>query len=228
MARIVGGIGTSHVPTIGLAYDKGKQNDPAWAPLFKGYEPVAQWLAQRKPDVMVMFYNDHANSFFFDCYPTFALGVSANHEFADEGAGKRPLPDIAGHPDLAIHIAEQLVGEEFDLTIFQDRALDHGCNSPLSLMLPHDGGWPVSLVPLEVNVLQYPLPTANRCYRLGQALRRAIDNTDWLGLIRYGVCFFVLEKFARVVRTTNLGMYASMRGETLEAFLKTRRVPDAV
>ncbi|MFP3701215.1 protocatechuate 3,4-dioxygenase, partial [Burkholderia sp. SIMBA_013] len=71
MARIVGGIGTSHVPTIGLAYDKGKQNEPAWAPLFKGYEPVAEWLAQRKPDALVMFYNDHANSFFFDCYPTF-------------------------------------------------------------------------------------------------------------------------------------------------------------
>jgi hypothetical protein len=179
MARIIGGIGTSHVPTIGLAYDKGKQNDPAWAPLFKGYEPVAQWLADRKPDVMVMFYNDHANSFFFDCYPTFALGVSASHDFADEGAGKRPLPGIAGHPDLAIHIAEQMVADEFDLTIFQDRPLDHGCNSPLSLMLPHDEhGWPMSLVPMEVNVLQYPLPTANRCYRLGQALRRAIESFE--------------------------------------------------
>jgi hypothetical protein len=157
---------------------QGQANDPAWAPLFKGYEPVAKWLADRKPDVMVMFYNDHANSFFFDCYPTFALGVSASHEFADEGAGKRPLPDIAGHPDLAIHIAEQMVADEFDLTIFQDRPLDHGCNSPLSLMVPHDGGWPMSLVPLEVNVLQYPLPTANRCYRLGQALRRAIESFE--------------------------------------------------
>lgn len=58
--------------------------------------------------------------------------------------------------------------------------------------------------------------------------RALVDNTDWIGLIRYGVCFFVLEKFARVVKITNLGMYASMRGETLEAFLKTRRVPEAV
>jgi hypothetical protein len=178
MARIIGGIGTSHVPTIGLAYDKGNQNDPAWAPLFAGYEPVARWLDEQKPDVMVMFYNDHANSFFFDCYPTFALGVSPEHEFADEGAGKRPLPDIKGHSELAIHIAEQLVADEFDMTIFQDRPLDHGCNSPLSLMLPHQGGWPTALVPIEVNVLQYPLPTANRCYRLGQALRRAIESYE--------------------------------------------------
>ncbi len=70
------------------------------------------------------------------------------------------------------------VSDEFDLTIFQDRPLDHGCNSPLSLMLPHEGSWPMALVPLEVNVLQYPLPTANRCYRLGQALRRAIESYE--------------------------------------------------
>ncbi|MCY0389568.1 gallate dioxygenase [Robbsia sp. Bb-Pol-6] len=178
MARIIGGIGTSHVPTMGLAHDKGKHNDPAWAPLFQGYAPVAQWLAERKPDVMLMIYNDHANSFFFDCYPTFALGVSGTHEFADEGAGKRNLPDISGHSELAVHLAEQLIADEFDLTIFQDRPLDHGCNSPLSLMSEYQGGWPFALVPLQVNVLQYPLPTANRCYRLGQALRRAIESFD--------------------------------------------------
>lgn len=176
MARIIGGIGTSHVPTIGLAYDKGRQNDPAWAPLFEGYKPVADWLANRKPDVLLMFYNDHANSFFFDCYPTFALGVSPTHEFADEGAGLRALPNIAGHPQLAAHMADCLVNDEFDLTIFQERPLDHGINSPLTLLWPHQGGWPGALVPFEINVLQYPLPTAARCFKLGQSLRRAIES----------------------------------------------------
>jgi len=176
MARIVGGIGTSHVPTIGLAYDRKRQDDPAWAPLFKGYEPVAQWLREQAPDVLVMFYNDHANSFFFDCYPTFALGVSPSFEMADEGAGKRPLPDIKGHPELAAHMAECLVNDEFDMTLFQDRALDHGCNSPLGLMWPHEPEWPGAIVPIEINVLQYPLPTAARCYKLGQAVRRAIES----------------------------------------------------
>lgn len=57
-----------------------------------------------------------------------------------------------------------------------------------------------------------------------QALVRA---RDWIGMIRYGVNFFVLEKFARVVKQTNLEVYAAMRGETLEQFLQTRRVPDA-
>ncbi|GLU34162.1 gallate dioxygenase [Trinickia caryophylli] len=176
MARIIGGIGTSHVPAIGLAYDRGRQTDPAWVPLFEGYEPVAQWLAHAKPDVLLMFYNDHANSFFFDCYPTFALGVSPTHEFADEGAGPRPLPPIAGHTELAAHLAECLVNDEFDLTVFQEKPLDHGCNSPLPLLWPHDHGWPGALVPFEINVLQYPLPTAARCFKLGQALRRAIAS----------------------------------------------------
>jgi gallate dioxygenase len=176
MARIIGGIGTSHVPTIGLAYDRKRQQDPAWAPLFEGYLPVAEWLAQKKPDVLVFFYNDHANSFFFDCYPTFALGVSPRFEMADEGAGRRPLPDIDGHPALAAHVADSLVNDEFDMTMFQDRPLDHGCNSPLGLMWPHEPAWPGKILPIAINVLQYPLPTPARCYKLGQAVRRAIES----------------------------------------------------
>jgi hypothetical protein len=174
MATIIGGIGTSHVPTIGVAYDRRKQQDPAWMPLFAGYDPVAQWLAAQKPDALVFFYNDHATSFFFDLYPTFALGVSAEFDLPDEGAGRRPLPRIKGHPGLAIHMAESLVNDEFDLAVFQERALDHGCNSPLSLLWPHEPDWPGALVPFAINVLQYPLPTAMRCYKLGQAVRRAI------------------------------------------------------
>ena len=142
MARIIGGIGTSHVPTIGLAYDRKRQQDPAWAPLFDGYVPVAQWLERKKPDLLLFFYNDHANSFFFDCYPTFALGVSPSFGMADEGAGRRPLPDIQGHPALAAHLADCLLNDEFDMATFQDKPLDHGCNSPLSLMWPHEPAWP--------------------------------------------------------------------------------------
>ena len=176
MARIIGGIGTSHVPTIGVAYDKGKQTDPAWKPLFDGYKPVAAWLAERKADVLVFFYNDHVTSFFFDLYPTFSLGICERFEIADEGAGKRPLPPIRGDLDLSIHIAESLVNEEFDIATFQDRPIDHGCAAPLPLLWPHQPDWPGAVVPIAVNVLQFPLPTARRCYKLGQALKRAIES----------------------------------------------------
>ena len=409
MAHIIGGIGTSHVPTIGLAYDRKRQDDPAWAPLFEGYRPVAQWLAEKQPDVLLFFYNDHANSFFFDCYPTFSIGVSPEFDMADEGAGRRPLPAIRGHAGLAAHVTDCLVNDEFDMAVFQDRALDHGCNSPLGLMWPHEPAWPGAILPIAINVLQYPLPTAQRCYKLGQAVRRAVESfpedlkvvvvgtgglshqihgertgfndtdwddeflrlfveepqaltalthadlvrrggaesaevimwlamrgaltekircvhqnqylatttnmavtiyeqdaasgpapaaprlqpnpqlagieeidgtypfdvrasvkavnlnrffwrhrepafralvtsnleaafeelklseqeralvrsQDWLGLVRYGVSFFVLEKFARVLKVSNLQVYALMRGESLEDFLKTRRVPES-
>jgi len=176
MARIIGGIGSSHVPTIGAAYDRGKQSDPAWAPLFEGYKPVAKWLARRKPDALVFFYNDHLTSFFFDLYPTFALGASPFFPIADEGAGVRKLPPIKGHPALAAHLADSLVNDEFDIAVFQDRPLDHGVNSPLTLLWPHEPDWPGALVPIQVNVLQYPLPTALRCYKLGQSIRRAIES----------------------------------------------------
>ena len=176
MAKIIGGIGSSHVPTIGVAYDKGKQDVPDWSPLFKGYEPAFDWLRQKQPDVLIIFYNDHLNAFFYDLYPTFALGVAPQFDVADEGAGKRPLPPVNGHPALARHLAEQLVNEEFDIAVFQDKPLDHGVFSPLPLLWPHKDGWPGAIIPIEVNVVQYPLPTAMRCFKLGQAIRRAVES----------------------------------------------------
>lgn len=176
MATIIGGIATSHTPTIGFALDTHKQNDPVWAPIFKGYEPVQAWLAKNRPDVLVYIYNDHVTSFFFDHYSHFALGIGASYPVADEGGGPRALPPIKGHPGLARHIAEGLVADEFDLSYFQGKGLDHGCFSPLSLLWPHEPDWPGAIVPLQVGVLQFPIPSARRCYKLGRALRKAIRS----------------------------------------------------
>ena len=140
MARIIGGIGTSHVPTIAMAFDKGKHEDPDWKPLFKGYEPVAKWLAEKKPDVLFFCFNDHATTFFFDHYPTFALGVSDEYPIADEGLGARKIPTLKGHAELSRHVARSLVDDEFDMTVFQDLALDHGLHSPLTMMWPSQSG----------------------------------------------------------------------------------------
>jgi protocatechuate 4,5-dioxygenase beta chain len=171
MATIIGGIGTSHVPTIGMAFDRGKQSDPDWIPLFEGYKPVASWLAEHKPDVLLFCFNDHATTFFFDHYPTFALGVSERYAIADEGLGPRKIPPLRGHAALARHLARSLVADEFDLTIFQDLPLDHGLHSPLTMMWPSQPDWPGAVIPLVVNVLQHPLPTPRRCFKLGLALR---------------------------------------------------------
>jgi gallate dioxygenase len=176
MARIVGGIGSSHTPTIGFALDTHKQCDPVWAPIFAGYGPVQKWLQDKRPDVLFFIYNDHVTSFFFDHYSHFALGVGEEYAVADEGGGPRNLPPVKGHPALARHIALALTADEFDLSYFQGKPLDHGCFSPLSVMWPHEGGWPGAIVPLQVGVLEFPTPTARRCFRLGQSLRRAIQS----------------------------------------------------
>lgn len=176
MARIIGGLAASHTPTIGFAFDRDKRHDPDWAPIFDAFEPVQQWIAEQRPDVLLFIYNDHVTSFFFDHYSAFALGVGERWQVADEGAGARDLPPVDGHPRLAEHIGRSLMADEFDLSFFQERALDHGCFSPLSVMCPHEPEWPVKIVPLQMGVLQFPIPTARRCYRLGQALRRAIES----------------------------------------------------
>ncbi|TAL98024.1 MAG: gallate dioxygenase [Paraburkholderia sp.] len=176
MARIIGGIAASHTPTIGFAFDKNKRDDPVWAPIFENFAPLADWLADRKPDVILLIYNDHVTSFFFDHYSAFTLGVGQQWQVADEGGGARDLPPINGHPALAAHIGASLMADEFDMSFFQNKALDHGCFSPLSMLCPHKPEWPVKLVPLQMGVLQMPVPSARRFYRLGQALRRAIES----------------------------------------------------
>lgn len=177
MARIIGGIAVSHTPTIGFAYDTNKQDDPAWAPIFESFEPIREWFKKSKPDVLVYIFNDHVTSFFFDHYSAFALGIDKSYSVADEGGGARDLPAVPGHPALAQHIAVSLVNDEFDMSFFQDKPLDHGFFSPMSVLLERDGDqWPTTIVPLQVGVLQFPIPTAARCYKLGQALRRAIES----------------------------------------------------
>ena len=176
MARIIGTIATSHTPTIGFALDQGKQDDPDWSPIFAAFRPVRDWLTERKPDVLLVIYNDHCTSFFFDHYSAFALGVGDAYPCADEGGGARDLPPLLGHAKLAHHIGASLVADEFDMSFFQDKSLDHGVFSPLSVMCSPEEGWPAPIVPLQVGVLLFPIPSARRCYKLGQALRRAIES----------------------------------------------------
>jgi protocatechuate 4,5-dioxygenase beta chain len=177
MARIVGGIGLSHVPSVGPAFDRGKQQAPAWKPLFDAYVPVREWLAKLKPDVAIVVYNDHVAEFTFDRYPTFALGAAERYAIADEGFGTRALPEVSGDAELSIHLCEKLIDAEFDLTVCQEMGVEHGFLVPMNLCFPHTSlGWPVKSVPLQVNVVQHPLPTARRCFKLGQALRRAVES----------------------------------------------------
>lgn len=176
MARIIGGLAVSHTPTIGFAVDHDKQSEAAWAPIFESFEPIKAWLAECKPDVLFYIFNDHVTSFFFDHYSAFALGVDDHYDVADEGGGKRDLPPIRGDAALSRHIGNSLMADEFDMSFFRDKPIDHGLFSPMSALLPFKDGWPVEVVPLQVGVLQFPVPSAKRCYKLGQALRRAIES----------------------------------------------------
>ena len=187
MGRIVGGIGLSHVPSVGPAYDRNKQQDPAWKPLFDAYVPVRSWLEKLMPDVAIVVYNDHVAEFPFDKYPTFALGAADSYAIADEGFGTRPLPQVSGDAEFSTHLVESLIADEFDLTVCQEMGVEHGFLVPMNLCFPHTAsGWPVKSVPLQVNVVQHPLPTARRCFRLGQAIRRAVESYSNLNVVVLG------------------------------------------
>ncbi|MEY3663999.1 MAG: hypothetical protein RLZZ153_181 [Pseudomonadota bacterium] len=178
MARISAGVFTSHVPAIGAAMDNRRTDEPYWQPLFSGYEFSRRWAEQNRPDVVVLVYNDHASAFSLDLIPTFAIGCAERFEPADEGWGPRKVPSVIGHPELAAHIAQSVILDEFDLTIVNRMDVDHGLTVPLSLMYGQPQAWPCRVIPLAVNVVQFPPPTGNRCYQLGAALRRAIESFD--------------------------------------------------
>ncbi len=178
MASITAGVATSHVPAIGAAMDLGKTQEPYWAPLFKGYEFSRQWIAANRPDVVFLVYNDHASAFSLEIVPTFAIGCAASFAPADEGWGPRPVPSVHGHPELAGHVAQFVIQQDFDLTIVNRMEVDHGLTVPLSLMFGQPKAWPCRVIPFAVNVVQYPPPSGNRCYQLGKAIRKAVECFD--------------------------------------------------
>jgi protocatechuate 4,5-dioxygenase beta chain len=176
MARITAGVACSHVPAIGVAMDQGKTEEDYWKPLFAGFGWTRAWEAAERPDVIVLVYNDHASAFDMDIIPTFAIGCAEEYQPADEGWGRRPVPVVKGHADMAWHIAQSCILEEFDLTIINRMDVDHGLTVPLSLMFGQPEAWPVQVVPLAVNVVTYPPPTGNRCWKLGEAIARAVAS----------------------------------------------------
>ena len=176
MARIVGGVTTSHIPAIGNAMTNRLEQTPYWKRFFDGYEPVKEWLADVDPDIAIVVYNDHGLNFFLDKMPTMALGCSDRYENADEGWGLQTLATFTGDAAFSWHIAESLVEQEFDLTTCQEMYVDHGFIVPMALMWRHLPEWPVKGIPLAINTIQHPIPSARRLYKLGQALRKAIDS----------------------------------------------------
>ena len=178
MARITSGVAMSHTPAIGAAIDLGKTQEEYWDPVFKGFEFSKAWIATEKPDVIFLVYNDHASAFSLSMIPTFAIGCSDSFEPADEGWGPRPVPIVKGYSEFAWHIAQSVIQDDFDLTLINEMTVDHGLTVPLSLMFGTPKEWPCRVIPFAVNVVVYPPPSGQRCFRLGKAIRRAVEAFD--------------------------------------------------
>jgi len=176
MARIMGGITSSHIPAVGNAIAEGKTQEPYWKRFFDGYEPAKAWLEQVRPDVLIVVYNDHGLNFFLDKVPTFALGCADRYENADEGWGLAPVAPFTGDAEFSWHLAESLIEQEFDICTCQEMKVDHGFVNPIRALYGTCDPWPVKTIPLAVNTVQHPVPSATRCLKLGHALKQAIES----------------------------------------------------
>ncbi len=178
MAKIIGGLGTSHVPSIAIALDRGLKDSAEWKPLFDGYIPAQAWMAEKKPDIAVVIFNDHGNTFFLDKVPTLAVGVADRYRPADEGWGPRAIPDFEGAQEFSWHLVDKMVEDHFDPLVCAELDVDHGMQVPMELFFGRPEAWPVKVVPILVNTIQYPIPTPQRMWQLGETLRAAIESWD--------------------------------------------------
>lgn len=178
MARITAGIGTSHIPLLGVGIDQGKMDQDYFRPIYEGYQWTKEWISKpdNKPDVVVLVYNDHASAFDMNLIPTFAIGCAEEFQPADEGWGPRPVPTVKNDPDFAWHIAQSLILADFDMTIINRMDVDHGLTVPLSAIFGQPTEWPTLVVPIAVNVVTYPVPSGKRCWALGEAIALAVSS----------------------------------------------------
>jgi protocatechuate 4,5-dioxygenase, beta chain len=176
MAQVVGGIATSHIPSIGKAIARGWQHASAWKAFFDSYQPVHDWLDEVQPDLGVVIYNDHGLNFFLDKMPTFAVGAAAEYKNADEGWGLPVMDPFPGDPLFSWHLIESLVNDEFDITMCQEMLVDHAFTVPMALLWPGPEWRRIPAVPVAINTVQFPLPSPSRCYNLGRSIGRAIES----------------------------------------------------
>ncbi|MBF8270611.1 MAG: protocatechuate 3,4-dioxygenase, partial [Gammaproteobacteria bacterium] len=167
---------SSHIPAVGNAIANGITQTPYWKRFFDGYEPAKVWLKKVDPDVIIVVYNDHGLNFFLDKVPTFALGCADIYENADEGWGLKPVAPFDGDAQFSWHIAESLIEQEFDICTCQEMKVDHGFVNPIRALYGTLEKWPIKTIPLAVNTVQHPVPTAARCLKLGRALGKAIAS----------------------------------------------------
>jgi aromatic ring-opening dioxygenase catalytic subunit (LigB family) len=177
MGQIVAGFGMPHNPGApALVLRDGPQCETACY-----YAEVAKRIAAVAPDVLMIFTNDHFNTFFLDNFPTFAIGVAQ----ATAGPNDQtPMPryKVAVPGPLAAHVHKSALARGFDVALVQDFEVDHAVMVPLHFLTPD---MRIPVLPIFINCLAPPLPTAQRCFAFGEAVRAAI--AEWPQPLRVAV-----------------------------------------
>lgn len=168
MAEIVAGFGAPHSPHVP---EQVRLQGPSH-PVVSLYAYMASALAAAAPDVLIVFDCDHFSTFFLNNLPTFAIGVD------DKTAGpndqtRMPRYEVALHAALAEHLRSDAVAAGFDVSLLQDFEVDHSVLVPLHFLTPR---MHIPIIPVFINCFVQPLPSARRCYALGQAIRDAVES----------------------------------------------------
>ncbi len=169
MAQIVAGFGVPHTPVFPF-FVKRDGPECETAKLFAAQK---EQLAAARPDVILMFDTDHLNTFFLDNLPIFAVGVDASFKGPNDEPRDVPIYTIPSARDLAAHIRAAAIDAGFDAALTQHFSVDHSIAVPLHFLTPD---MTVPVIPVFISGHVPPLPSAQRCHALGQAVAGAIAS----------------------------------------------------
>jgi hypothetical protein len=178
MAQIVAGFGVPHTPVFPF-FVKRDGPDCETAKLFAAQK---EHLAAVRPDVIVMFDTDHLNTFFLDNLPVFAIGVDQSFKAPNDEPREMPIYTVPSAANLASHIRTAAIDAGFDMALVQKFSVDHSIAVPLHFLTPQ---MDVPVIPIFISAHVPPLPSARRCYELGQAVARAIES--WSAPLRVAI-----------------------------------------
>jgi Catalytic LigB subunit of aromatic ring-opening dioxygenase len=162
------GLGVPHTPHYPSMVANGA---PGAEEIAAMYGEVRARLEAARPDVLVFYTADHYNIFFEECIPTFSVGVAPSAWGASD-YDTIPRRELVIDADLARFVHRHLLRSDFDAGLSQEFAFDHTVVGPMHFLAPESD---LPLVPIFLNALIPPLPSARRCRALGNAVRQALD-----------------------------------------------------
>jgi 2,3-dihydroxyphenylpropionate 1,2-dioxygenase len=148
------------------------------------YRRLGERLAAARPDAIVALTVEHWANFFLNGMPAFCIGRANHYDGPVEEWLRLPSARVPGEPKLSADLIDACLEGGFDPSFSDELLLDHATFLPLHFLNPNLAA---PVVPIIINTLTPPMPSARRCFALGQLLGATLrQNPKRIALLASG------------------------------------------